>query len=657
MDGLGRIVLSGRYEVEREIGRGGMASVWLARDARHQRLVAIKILDPDLAGEIGIDRFLREIRLTAGLQHPSIVPILDSGILERTGSPSVPWFAMPYLDGESLRARLHRERQLSIEESLRIAGAVGSALAAAHGQHVVHRDIKPENVFLVGDQVYVVDFGIATALGGMHAERLTRTGLAIGTAAYMSPEQAAAEPVDARSDQYSLATILYEMIAGEPPFTGPTAQAVIARRLGEPARPLTTVRPTVPASLERAILRGLQRVPADRFASVTEFVAALRAPEVPPPLARRASPMRVAVTAAALIAAAGLAAWPLLSRRTAARAHAAHPEVVALHRRGMQAYDRRSPAGNTEAIVSLRDALRRDSSFAPAWNALAKAYTRAYQRAFRVPDVPAEQLLQVAVRAVDRSLALDSTSADAWLTRSMLSEQIDPTDLGPPLRDIRRSIALDPTQAPPWHQFALYLAEKGDLDSAFAAWRHCVRLGPAYTQGVAFLALAHYWRRNFDSAAVWADSAMRLDPNYLMARDLAGSVAMERGDYARADAAFQAIRRLSTDVEVVNALISGAQVKARSGRAGDARVAVQRAESLAVSYRPLPLHTVVELAKAHFALGNADRALDVLAEYQPARDLHFQLHVRCDPMLGPLSSDRRFRALLLIAPPDSGKGC
>lgn len=141
------------------------------------------------------------------------------------------------------------------------------------------------------------------------------------------------------------------------------------------------------------------------------------------------------------------------------------------------------------------------------------------------------------------------------------------------------------------------------------------------------------------------------------ARDLSGSVALERGDYARAEAAFQAIRRLSTDVEVVNALISEAQVKARSGRAEDARVVVQRAESLAASYRPLPLHTVVELAKAHVALGNAGRALDVLGEYQPARDLHFQLHVRCDPMLGPLSNDRRFRALLLIAPPDSGKGC
>src|SRR5687767_805152 len=250
-------VLGNRYTIEREIGRGGMATVWLADDAQHGRRIAIKTLHPELAGAIGTDRFLREIRLTARLQHPGIVPILDSGEVTLPDGTSVPWYAMPFLDGESLRARLTRETQLPIDESLRITEAVGQALAAAHARDIVHRDIKPENIFLSGEHVYVVDFGVARAVAMTDSDRLTSTGLAIGTPAYMSPEQAMAGNVDARSDQYSLATTLYEMLAGEPPFSGPNPQATIARRLAESARPLSTVRSTVPPPVERATLRAL----------------------------------------------------------------------------------------------------------------------------------------------------------------------------------------------------------------------------------------------------------------------------------------------------------------------------------------------------------------------------------------------------------------
>src|SRR6185503_5860724 len=227
------VVVGNRYTIEREIGRGGMATVWIAGDEQHARKVAIKTLHPDLAGAVGTDRFLREIRLTAELQHPGVVPILDSGAFDHEGI-RIPWYAMPYLEGETLRARLARETQLPIDEALRIATAVGQAVAAAHRRNIVHRDLKPENVFLGGDHVYVVDFGIARAVAATEDARLTSTGLAIGTPTYMSPEQAMAGTVDARSDQYSLATILYEMLAGEPPFSGPNQSAVIARRLAEP---------------------------------------------------------------------------------------------------------------------------------------------------------------------------------------------------------------------------------------------------------------------------------------------------------------------------------------------------------------------------------------------------------------------------------------
>ncbi|HJS48162.1 MAG TPA: serine/threonine-protein kinase, partial [Gemmatimonadales bacterium] len=188
-------VVGGRYRLERELGRGGMATVWLARDLTHERPVAIKIIHPELAGAIGVDRFVREVRLTGQLQHPHIVPLLDSGALPGPDGRTLPWYAMQYLEGESLRDRLARERQFPIEEALRIAEAVGAALAAAHASGIVHRDIKPDNVFLSGGHVYVVDFGIAKALAETEVERLTSTGLAIGTPAYMSPEQSMADRV------------------------------------------------------------------------------------------------------------------------------------------------------------------------------------------------------------------------------------------------------------------------------------------------------------------------------------------------------------------------------------------------------------------------------------------------------------------------------
>src|SRR4051812_11719050 len=223
--------LSEHYAIERELGTGGMATVWLAYDRRHDRRVAIKVLHEELAGAIGVDRFVREIRLTARLQHAAILPVLDSGALPATPTHSaLPWYAMAYVDGESLRARLERETQLPIDEAVRIATEMAGALHAAHQLGIVHRDVKPENVLIAAGRVYVVDFGIARALLNTGDERLTASGLAIGTPVYMSPEQATAAPVDARSDQYSLAAVLYEMLVGEPPVTGPNTQAIIARR-------------------------------------------------------------------------------------------------------------------------------------------------------------------------------------------------------------------------------------------------------------------------------------------------------------------------------------------------------------------------------------------------------------------------------------------
>jgi serine/threonine-protein kinase len=266
--------LRDRYVIERELGRGGMATVYLAQDCRHHRPVAIKVLHPELARAVGSERFLHEIEIIAQLQHPHILPLHDSG--EGGG---LLYFVMPYVAGESLRNRLARERQLPLDEALEIARQVASALAYAHSHGVVHRDIKPENILLTDDQALVADFGIASAVGQSGDGRLTGTGLTLGTPAYMSPEQAAGERhLDGRSDIYSLACIVYEMLAGEPPFTGPTPQAVIARRFGGPPPRLHVIRDGVPEVVERAIDHALAKTPADRFSTALQFSAALSAP-------------------------------------------------------------------------------------------------------------------------------------------------------------------------------------------------------------------------------------------------------------------------------------------------------------------------------------------------------------------------------------------
>jgi Tfp pilus assembly protein PilF len=655
MASLSGVVVGERYTIEREIGRGGMATIWLACDNQHQREVAIKVLHPDLAGAQSADRFVRELRLTAQLQHPNIVPILDSGVVTLLDGTRVPWYAMPYLKGESLRERLAREGQLSVEESLRITQAVGQALETAHRQQVGHRDIKPENIFLAGDQVYVVDFGIAKALGVVDADRLTSTGIAIGTPAYMSPEQSVAAAVDVRSDQYSLATVLYEMLAGEPPFTGANTQAIFARRLQEPARSLRTVRSTVPEAVEQAVLRALERTPADRFDSVTEFLRALRSPSARLNT-RRTGPRwrRLAIVAGALLVVTVAVGWSVVIR---ARERAVRAQVVALVQRALRGYDSRTPEGANEAIITLRTALVLDSTYAPAWNALAKVYARAYQRWFRITDTPRDRLLQLGIVAVDRSLLLDSQQADTWLTRGILTHMVDPVDVAPALREIRHAIDLDSTYALSWHHFAVITAELGDVGSALEKWRHCVRLDPAYTQCLSFMAIAHQWRWNADSAVFWADSVVAVDPTFGLARENLAAGALLAGDYAKAEASFEAWRRLTTDVDEVSAMAGAALARAKLGRTTEARSLLLEAEKRSSQLQAYTIHNAIHFASAHAGLGELHRALGSLAAYEQVRDAHFQLHLRCDPVLRPLHHDPRYRALLVMPRPAGDKGC
>jgi eukaryotic-like serine/threonine-protein kinase len=296
--------LEGHYTIERELGRGGWATVYLAYDARHDRPVALKILRTDLAAALGTGRFLREITIAGRLTHPHILPLFDSG----SAGDSL-FYVMPYIEGETLRKRLLRERQLPLDQALAIAGQVAQGLSFAHQHNVLHRDIKPENILLEGDQAYIADFGIARAIQVSAEDTLSEPGLAIGTPAYMSPEQAGGgSDLDGRSDLYSLACVIYEMLAGEPPHTGPTAQAILARQQCESPRSIRVLRPSVPLRVEEVVMKALAKAPADRFITVAEFADELD-DAVKGPEARRAPWSRRALYASAIVLGIGGVSW------------------------------------------------------------------------------------------------------------------------------------------------------------------------------------------------------------------------------------------------------------------------------------------------------------------------------------------------------------
>ena len=266
------LALADRYRIERELGQGGMATVYLAEDTRHHRKVALKVLKPELAHAVGSERFLREIETTAALHHPHILPLYDSGETE-----GFLYYVMPYVEGESLRDRLTREKQLPIDDALQIAREVSDALSYAHSRGVIHRDIKPENIMLEGGHAVVADFGIARAVSSAHGDSLTQTGTSIGTPSYMSPEQAAgSSDVDGRSDLYSLGCVVYEMLAGQAPFTGPTVESIVHQHMLAEPRPITQIRPAVPPAVAGVLQRALAKNPADRFSPVAQFADALR---------------------------------------------------------------------------------------------------------------------------------------------------------------------------------------------------------------------------------------------------------------------------------------------------------------------------------------------------------------------------------------------
>ncbi len=510
-----RAALADRYALERELGHGGMATVYLARDLRHGRPVAIKVLRPEIAATLGPERFLREIELAARLTHPHILPLHDSG--QAGGSL---YYVMPYIEGESLRDRLEREGPLPLEEALRITREVASALGYAHSHDVVHRDIKPENILLSGGEAVVADFGIARAITQAAGTRLTETGIPVGTPAYMSPEQASGGgPIDGRSDVYSLACVLYEMLVGEPPYTGPSAQVVIAKRFTDPVPSVRRLRETVASTVDGAITRALAKAPADRFATAERFAAALGTGIATPQVSRRlfhfGVPLGMSVGLAAIVGA-------VLFMRTE-RPPALDPNLLAvapfdvldqklaLWREGLaDVLSRDMDGAGALRVVPLNVVLRRWQGHADAL-AAAELGRRTSARLALFGTVAPEGPDSVRLRGALLDVASGKTLIE--IERSDQTDRIDrladsvTLDV---LRDVRGATPLGHiglvragTKSVPALRAFLrgeQLARRLSMDSAIGEYERAVALDSGFALALQHLGLAHSWKlENADS--------------------------------------------------------------------------------------------------------------------------------------------------------------
>ncbi len=592
--------LAGRYTIERELGRGGMATVYLAQDLRHGRAVALKVLDPQLAHALGPERFRREIEIAARLQHPHILTVFDSG-----GVDEILWYTMPFVEGETLRDRLTRERALDIPAALHLLGEIADGLDYAHGQGVIHRDIKPENILLSRGHALITDFGIARAIHGDRG-RLTSTGLAIGTPAYMSPEQAAGDrEVEAASDVYSLAAVGFEMVTGEPPYSGPTALAILTKRVAGPVPSPRRFRPAVPVNADRAIIRALSPAPADRFPSAGAFVTALREGTTG---ARRTWPRWAGAGIA--VAAVSVAAF-LIVRSTPGPI----PGIGSHLARGNQLLAARTPEAAGQAIAEYEAVLAREPANPIALAKIGYTYALFNEWGWAYQRLSSADLHARAIDYSQRALAADSLSGEAWLTRAYLLSADDPYRMKGAVEAFTRALAIDSTSAEGWYQFGQVLMALGQDDRAIGAYRRAFALD--HNRPLVLMSLAAIlWqsgrlpeaRRVVDSAVTAsrtatspyvrvirglieldggdvraahddADLALAMDSNYTIpARTLLVKVYLAEGDRTRAGAELARLLKDlgSADPSPTNARFAASALIA-IGRTRDAVTMIERA--------------------------------------------------------------------------------
>ncbi len=561
-----RTALADRYAVEREIGQGGMATVYLAQDLKHHRPVAVKLLHPHLAANLGPDRFLREIQIAARLQHPHIVPLYDSG-----QAGDLLYYVMPYVSGESLRQRLEREPQLPLEDATRLARTVAVALDYAHRQQVVHRDIKPENVMLHEGEALVTDFGIAKAVSVAGKETLTRTGMAVGTPAYMSPEQAGGETeLDGRSDVYSLGAMLYEMLTGVAPFTGPTAQSIIAQLFTESARPLHERREGVPEWLERSVMKSLAKTPAERYGTVAQFAQALTWPaggSTPP-----GSPAGgAAAKSIAVLPFVNMSADPeneyftdgiseeIINALTKIQALRVASRTSAFAFKGKNE-DIGEIGRKLKVATVLEGSVRKAGlklrvtaqlvNVADGYHLWSERYDRQLEDVFAIQDEIAENIvkaLRVVLseeekRAIEKAPTESVQAYEYYLRGRQFFHQFRRTGIQFARRMFDRAIEIDPKYVLAYAGVAdccsfLYMywdGSKANLESAESASRKALELDPELAEAHASRGFALSLRRQYSDAQREFETAIRLNPKLYEAHYLYARACFQEGKWEEA---------------------------------------------------------------------------------------------------------------------------
>ena len=668
MTSIDRLItaLADRYRIERELGQGGMATVYLAEDLKHGRKVAIKVLHPELSAVIGSDRFLAEIRVTASLQHPHILGLIDSGTVSLTTHDSrladdsrpptadLLYYVMPFIEGETLRARLTREQQLPIDDAIRLTREVASALEFAHKRGIVHRDIKPENILLQDDQALVADFGIALATSTADGSRMTQTGMSLGTPAYMSPEQAMGDrDIGPRSDVYALGALAYEMLTGEPPFTGLNSQSIVAKVLTEPPPQLRLRRPMVSPAVEAAVLTALQKLPADRFASAKEFADALSVPHVLTPSrhpersegsTRPTRPTRltrpVILAASALIlTAAGFAGWFMLRSTRAAPAAQENSRTIAVlpfRNISQDTAQQYFSAGMTEEIAT-------QLSRVSALHVLGSSATAQYEgKADRLQRMGSElgvgSVVEGSVRLAGDQVRIGVELTDVKTGQRLWSEQYDRKidDVFAVQGDVARNVssALQATLTP---------MEMGRVG------RVPTRSTEAYQLYLRALSERPFLRAGNVAQAALLRQAIQLDTTFAAAWAMLARNRMFRGvagEPSFIDSGFVAARKaIALDPEEALGYFALGDLLSSRQQLSEARRSYLRALEL----NPGQLGAMADLANVYVSLGRFDEALDwaLRAQQLDPNQPHAPYHSGL-PLLG-LADDSATARFLLAA--------
>src|SRR2546425_159677 len=645
--------LSDRYAIDRELGRGGMATVYLAQDKKHDRKVVIKVLRRELAASVGAERFLREIQIAARLAHPHILPLIDSG--EAHGAL---YYVTPHVPDGSLRQRLERERRMPLAEAIRIARDVGVALDYAHRQGFVHRDVKPENILFADGHAVLADFGIARAFSGVGVEVVTEGGLALGTPEYMSPEQASGEQdLGGRSDLYSLACVVYEMLAGEPPLRGRGARATMAKQVTETPRPLRALRPDAPARVEPVF--ALKGKPQD----VRAIGALLGAAWVLEGTVRRAGD-RLRISAQLTSTEDGQLLWSERYDRTLADVFAIQEEIARTivdtlratsfadltapaarrytqsiaaygwYLKGRYAWNKRTQEDITEAIGYFERAIAEDPDYAPAYAGLSDSY--ALQLDYR--SVPVAEGFARAQEYARKALELDETVAEAHASLGWVLFIYD-WDWDGAAREFKRAITLDP-RYPTAHQwFAFYLAAMGRLDEALVAGHTALELDPASVSIRRSVGWLYFYARRYDQACYHLSRAIAMNPTAVETYRVLALAFAQQGQWAEAERATREGMTLAAAGPYTLATLG--YVLARAGRRAEAE---ELLAGLEASGR-LGYVSPVAFATLHLGLERWDEAFEWTERaYEERRG--WLAYLKVNAILDPLRGDRRFAALL-----------